>query len=107
MYRLTAVNSMGQAESICQVIVQSNDTQLLRERLQNVRAAPVFTHALQAATVHEGERLLLQVRIHGQPKPQVTWYKDNQPLRNTAECLVRTHGGTFAVNAFSIAIDSQ
>ena len=83
MYRLTAVNSMGQTESICQVIVQSNDTHFNRERIQTIRSLPVFTQSLQNKTNQEGETLLFQVRVNGQPKPQVIWYKDNQPLRNT------------------------
>ncbi len=82
-YRITAVNSMGQAESICQVNIQSKDTQIFRDRLQSNRSGPVFLQLLEDKTVHEGERIIFQVRISGQPKPQIIWYKDNQPLRNT------------------------
>jgi hypothetical protein len=74
---------MGQAESICQVNIQSKDTQIFRERLQTPRSAPIIIQSLENKTVHEGERIILQVRISGQPKPQIIWYKDNQPLRNT------------------------
>jgi hypothetical protein len=74
---------MGQAESICQVNIQSKDTQIFRERLQTPRSPPIIIQSLENKTVHEGERIILQVRISGQPKPQIIWYKDNQPLRNT------------------------
>jgi hypothetical protein len=74
---------MGQAESICQVNIQSKDTQIFRERLQTTRTPPIILQSLENKTVHEGERIILQVRISGQPKPQIIWYKDNQPLRNT------------------------
>jgi hypothetical protein len=80
---LPAVNSMGQTESVSQVTVQSNDTHFNRERIQTVRSLPVFTQSLQNKTSQEGETLLFQIRVNGQPKPQVIWYKDNQPLRNT------------------------
>jgi hypothetical protein len=83
LYRITAVNSMGQAESICQVNIQSKDTPLFRERLQAARSTPIIHQSLENKTAHEGERIILQVRISGQPKPQIIWYKDNQPLRNT------------------------
>jgi hypothetical protein len=83
LYRITAVNSMGQAESTCEVTIQSKDTQIFRERLQSVRSSPVILQSLEDKTVYEGERILFQVRISGQPKPQIIWYKDNQPLRNT------------------------
>ncbi len=83
VYRITAVNSVGQAESVCQVVVQSNDTQAFRQRLQSTRSLPAFTQSLQDQTIQEGEKFILQVKINGQPKPQIMWYKDNQPLRNT------------------------
>ena len=83
LYRITAVNSMGQAESICQVNIQSKDTKIFRERLQSTRLPPIIIQSLENKTVHEGERIIFQVRISGQPKPQIIWYKDNQPLRNT------------------------
>lgn len=89
-YRITAVNSMGQAESICQVNIQSKDAPVFRERVQSTRMAPVFLQTLVDRTVHEGERITLQVRISGQPKPQIIWYKDNQPLRNTHDHKVRS-----------------
>lgn len=82
-YRITAVNSMGQAESTCQVTILDKGTMAFRDRSQPARAAPSIVQLLEDRTVHEGERLSLQVRITGQPKPQVIWYKDNQPLRNT------------------------
>lgn len=83
IYRITAVNSVGQAESICQVIVQSNDQQIFRERLQSTRSLPIFIQSLEDRTIREGEKALLQIRVNGQPKPQVAWYKDNQLLKNT------------------------
>jgi hypothetical protein len=74
---------MGQAESICQVMIQSKDPQIFRERVQSVRSPPIILQGLEDKTVYEGERIIFQVRINGQPKPQIIWYKDNQPLRNT------------------------
>ncbi len=88
IYRITAVNSVGQAESICQVLVQSNETQIFRQHLQSSRSLPVFIQSLQDQTIQEGETFLLKIRTHGQPKPQVMWYKDNQPIRNTSDYQV-------------------
>lgn len=85
IYRITAVNSMGQAESTCQVIVHSPQSPIARERLQSTRSAPIFTQPLQDQTIKEGESLLVQIQVYGQPKPQIIWYKDNKPLRNTLE----------------------
>lgn len=83
-YRITAVNSMGQAESTCHVTIQGKDSSIFRERPQTVaRSAPSILQMLEGRTVHEGEQIVLQVKIIGQPKPQILWYKDNQPLRDT------------------------
>ncbi|CAF5164619.1 unnamed protein product, partial [Rotaria magnacalcarata] len=83
IYRITAVNSMGQTESTCQVSIQSNGINMFRTRAQSNRSLPMFIQALQDATLHEGEKLLFELRADGQPKPQIVWYKDNQPLKNT------------------------
>lgn len=80
---------MGQAESVCQVVVQSNKAPMLRERVQSTRTLPLFSQPLQSQTIQEGQRMLLQMRVDGQSKCQVTWYKDNQPLRKTQDYLVR------------------
>lgn len=82
-YRITAVNSVGQAESVCQVTIQSNDKAAFRERLQSTRSMPVFTQTLQDKTFKEGEQLTFQVRANGQPKPQIIWYKDNHAIKNS------------------------
>jgi hypothetical protein len=107
MYRLTAVNSMGQAESVCQVIVQTNDTHIFRERFQSVRSLPVIIQSLQDKTVQEGETLLFQIRANGQPKPQIIWYKDNQPLRNTNDHRVYLITNKIKEIVFFFRIDSN
>lgn len=108
-YRITAVNSMGQAESICQVNIQSKDTPLFRERVQSTRAAPIFLQTLEDRTAREGEKIILQVRISGQPKPQIIWYKDNQPLRNTHDHKVHssTERHSILLFVFLLFIDSK
>ncbi|CAF2574797.1 unnamed protein product [Rotaria sp. Silwood2] len=105
VYRITAVNSMGQVESVCQVIVQSNETKTLRERLQSTRSLPIFIQSLQDKTFQEGEKLLFRVQINGQPKPQVIWYKDKQPLRNTHDHKIRTEDDTYILEIPKLSIN--
>jgi hypothetical protein len=97
IYRITAVNSMGQAESTCQVVVQSN---VFHERLQSTRSLPVFTQSLEDKTICEGEKLLFQIRVNGQPKPQVIWFKDNKPLRNINDYNVYSNNKLQKNNSF-------
>ncbi|CAF0743307.1 unnamed protein product [Adineta steineri] len=105
LYRITAVNSMGQVESICQVNIQSKDTQIFRDRLQTVRSAPNIIETFENRTVHEGERILFQVRITGQPKPQIIWYKDNQPLRNTHDHKIRNQDDIYTLEIPELFMD--
>ncbi|CAF0886808.1 unnamed protein product [Rotaria sp. Silwood1] len=104
-YRITAVNSVGQAESICQVTIQSNETKAFRERLQSTCSPPVFTQSLQDKTFHEGEKLVFQIHVNGQPKPQVMWYKDNQPLRNTHDHKIRTEDDTCILEILKLSMN--
>lgn len=83
VYRLTAVNSMGLAESVCQVTISSKEMLNFRERIQTVRAPPNIVESLEDKTVTEGDSVTIRSRISGYPKPQIIWYKDNQPIRNT------------------------
>ncbi|CAF3636008.1 unnamed protein product [Rotaria sordida] len=105
LYRIAAVNSMGQAESICQVTVQSKDTQLFTERVQTVRSPPIILQSLENKTVYEGERIIFQVRISGQPKPQIIWYKDNQPLRNTHDHKIRNQDDIYTLEIPELFMD--
>ncbi|CAF2499044.1 unnamed protein product [Rotaria sp. Silwood2] len=105
LYRITAVNSMGQAESICQVTILSKDTQLFTERVHSMRSPPVIFQSLENKTVHEGERIIFQVRISGQPKPQIIWYKDNQPLRNTHDHKIRNQDDIYTLEIPELFMD--
>ena len=88
IYRITAVNSMGQAESTCQVIVQSNESKMFRERIQSTRSSPIFLQPLEDTKIREGEKVILRIQVSGQPKPQISWYKDNQLIKNSKDYQV-------------------
>lgn len=80
VYRITAVNSMGQAECTCQVIVQSNDTLMLRDRLQSNRTQPIVSQ-----TVQESEKLLSDALVEQQPMPTSTLITETKAVSNTYE----------------------
>ncbi|CAF3449488.1 unnamed protein product [Rotaria socialis] len=105
LYRITAVNSMGQAESICQVKIQSRNSIIFNERTQSMRSPPVILQPLESTTAHEGERIIFQIRISGQPKPQIIWYKDNQPLRNTHDHKIRNQDDIYTLEIPELFMD--
>lgn len=40
----------------------------------------MFGRRLQAQVVKKGDRVVMEVEITGTPDPEVTWYKDDEPL---------------------------
>jgi hypothetical protein len=83
IYRIAAVNSMGQAESICQVTIHSSQTPIFRERIQTVRSIPTLVQTLQDQTIAEGSRIFLQVQLNGQTSSNASWFKDGCPIKAT------------------------
>ena len=41
---------------------------------------PVFGRRLQAQVVKKGDRVIMDVEITGTPEPQVSWFKEDQPV---------------------------
>lgn len=87
-YRITAVNSVGQAESTCQVYIETLKSPLIRERSLWTRSPPVFIEKLTDRTVDEGQSLILRVRIDSQTKTQVYWLKEDQLIEASPEFQV-------------------
>ena len=45
-----------------------------------VRVAPEFTTPLEDVHTTDGGKAQFQVAVSGQPKPEITWYKDNSQV---------------------------
>ncbi|XP_069083259.1 striated muscle preferentially expressed protein kinase isoform X2 [Pleurodeles waltl] len=54
--------------------------------------APVFEIPVQSAMVVEGTTVLLKCIISANPLPEVTWKKDNIPLKNSSTHQIRAEG---------------
>ena len=80
VYRITAVNSMGQAECSCQVIVQSSETLMLRDRLQSNH-----TQSIGGQTVQESEKFLSDALVQQQPVPTSTLITETKSVSNIYE----------------------
>ncbi|KAK0423255.1 hypothetical protein QR680_008049 [Steinernema hermaphroditum] len=68
-YSCKATNVAGTAESSATVTVEIR------------QAAPQFTETLKSVTIKESESTQLSVTVTGQPEPEVTWFKDSQPVQ--------------------------
>ncbi|CAF1127621.1 unnamed protein product [Adineta steineri] len=90
IYRITAVNSMGQAECICQVIVQAKDTQGFREHLQANRSLPIANQSLQTKTTYEENNRHLQSNIMEQTNETQGFHEhlqSNRPIPTINQSL--------------------
>lgn len=70
-YKCVARNDLGEATSVCKVVVK-----------ENLEIAPVFIEEAQdgSVTVLDGGNVRLEARIGGAPAPVVEWFKNEEPL---------------------------
>uniref|UniRef100_A0A672I9V1 Myosin light chain kinase, smooth muscle n=1 Tax=Salarias fasciatus TaxID=181472 RepID=A0A672I9V1_SALFA len=62
-----------------------SDNQFLEclEYEQRTECAPVFTSVIKDVEVVEGSAARFDCKIEGYPDPEVVWYKDDQPIKET------------------------
>ncbi|XP_065571252.1 titin-like isoform X3 [Artemia franciscana] len=84
MYSCIASNKSGRAVSTAELAI--------RKPL----FPPVIGRRLQAKTVKEGERIHLEIEVTGTPRPQVTWFKDEE-LINDARAVKKSEGACFSL----------
>ncbi|XP_065160451.1 titin-like isoform X4 [Atheta coriaria] len=71
-YTCTAVNEAGKAISTADLVVRKTIF------------PPVFGRRLQAQVISKGQRAIMEVEISGTPDPEITWFKDGQPIKTDA-----------------------
>uniref|UniRef100_A0A182PH82 Ig-like domain-containing protein n=1 Tax=Anopheles epiroticus TaxID=199890 RepID=A0A182PH82_9DIPT len=68
-YTATASNAAGASTTTADLVVKKSIF------------PPVFGRRLQAQTVRNGDRVVLDVEVSGTPEPSVAWFKDNRPVQ--------------------------
>ncbi|KAL7299328.1 hypothetical protein TKK_0007906 [Trichogramma kaykai] len=81
-YTCTAKNDVGNASSTADLVVKKTIF------------PPVFGRRLQAQVVKKGDRVVMEVEITGTPDPEVTWWKDDEPLIQT-EFRMKRQGNSY------------
>lgn len=87
-YVLCAKNIAGIAYSSCDIAVQ------LEMTMDDSEAAIRPTVLLPLKDVHsiEGKSVQLQCEIRGQPEPEVIWYKDGKPIKESSDVQLLFRG---------------
>jgi len=81
IYRLTAVNSVGQAESRCHVTVQASGSSLFREHLQSTRQLPSYTQISQS----EAKQVVFQTPQISRPTTAQTYQVKSTNIESTSQ----------------------
>lgn len=90
-YKVVAINSAGEASSSCHLSVTPVKVSEELETKENdldveekpVGEAPRFTKLLTDILVDEGEKVLLECCVKGDPEPDIRWYLNNQSVNIT------------------------
>ncbi|XP_064106001.1 myosin light chain kinase, smooth muscle-like isoform X3 [Macrobrachium nipponense] len=78
LYTCTASNEMGHIESICRVSVSCTDSDLAsgRRKIPKYSNEPIFVRKPRAIDAEEGDLVIIECEVMGEPKPTVTWLRD-------------------------------
>lgn len=80
-YKVVAINSAGEISSQCNLTVVRPLNSPLAPESSEVISEPIrFTQLLSDILVSEGERIVLECTIVGQPEPQIVWLFNNAPI---------------------------
>ena len=72
----------------------------------SVGQKPVFTHPITSCTVPHGEVARFHARVSGMPKPEISWFHNQQPVQSTKNLVfhfdeVTNTATLIVVDAFS------
>ncbi|RZF40114.1 hypothetical protein LSTR_LSTR011242 [Laodelphax striatellus] len=94
-YTVTAVNSAGEASQSCQVSVkgllptETSDSELASD---SEPVKPSIQLQLKDCAVFEGMKVRLDCIIVGQPEPEVIWYHEERPVKESEDFQLLFHG---------------
>lgn len=78
-------------------------------KLQEQMAAPEFADDEETGpiTAVEGGDVTLNVTVKGKPRPDVEWFKDDQPLRKTSRLDIKSRGDKFSAVIMNVTPDDS
>ncbi|KAK8746869.1 hypothetical protein OTU49_016869, partial [Cherax quadricarinatus] len=78
IYTCTAKNEMGHIESLCRVSVSCTDSDLASRKrvVPRYNNEPMFVRKPRTIDAEEGDLVIIECEVAGDPKPTVTWLRD-------------------------------
>lgn len=113
-YKVIAINSAGEASSKCNLKVtpvgDSEPTTRTQEDKVLIAAGspPKFTKLLSDVLVSEGDKIILECCVTGEPMPEICWLLNNQEIRASDHVLL-SHGedGTVKLEIEKVTPDDK
>uniref|UniRef100_A0A1B0CIV6 Ig-like domain-containing protein n=2 Tax=Lutzomyia longipalpis TaxID=7200 RepID=A0A1B0CIV6_LUTLO len=84
-YKVIAINSAGETSSICQLTVSPLNnlepaTRMTGERMQSTVSPPKFEKLLIDILASEGEKVVFECLVSGDPRPEIKWLLNNREI---------------------------
>ncbi|XP_066996542.2 titin isoform X1 [Anabrus simplex] len=86
-YKVVAINSAGEASSKCNLTVKSIGDTEPATRVQSLTVAempsgtaPKFNKLLTDVLASEGDKVVLECSVNGDPKPDIKWFLNNKEV---------------------------
>jgi len=76
LYECIATNDLGKATTSADLLVDEKHTE------------PEFTDSMKKVHVNVGDKATFKVRIKGNPKPEVDWFKDGKQLEDAGRIVI-------------------
>ena len=74
-YKAVLKNKFGQAQSKCRLNVYPNN--------ENFKNSPNFVELLKDINIQKGQDVCFKCVVVGTPQPEVKWFKDGHPIKET------------------------
>lgn len=110
-YKVIAINSAGEASSKCNLkVTPVRDTEPIKTEEEIIMSGtpPKFTKLLSDILVSEGERIILECSVTGEPTPEIRWALNNQEIRESEHVkLAHSEDGTVKLEIEKVTPDDK
>lgn len=97
VYKCVASNDVG--ETSCTANLQVQEKMIAPEFVGGDEAGPI--------TIVEDDELHLEVKVEGQPKPEITWNKDGKPLKETKTVTIEEKDDSYRIDIKGVSLDDS
>ncbi|XP_067120871.1 titin [Centruroides vittatus] len=88
-YKCVAINSAGEASSICELKVKPFQNVVNGEKgAMEIGSPPMFSLMLRNVMANEEESVKMACQVKGQPDPEISWYRNGVQLHSSAHCVI-------------------